>query len=82
MEEDRKFDIREIYLAVHHIIKYRGNFLNGTPMRSFKVENIELDTLFDQLNQLYAEIVPDNELAFDLAQVVDVKDVLSKDNHL
>lgn len=77
MEEDRKFDIREIYLAVHHIIKYRGNFLNGTPMRSFKVENIELDTLFDQLNQLYAEIVPDNELAFDLAQVADVKDVLS-----
>lgn len=77
MEEDRKFDIREIYLAVHHIIKYRGNFLNGTPMRSFKVENIELDTLFDRLNQLYEEIIPDNELAFDLEQVADVKEVLS-----
>ncbi|AOW75127.1 type II CRISPR RNA-guided endonuclease Cas9 [Pediococcus acidilactici] len=77
MEKDRKFDIREIYLAVHHIIKYRGNFLNGTPMRSFKVENIELDTLFDRLNQLYEEIIPDNELAFDLEQVADVKEVLS-----
>lgn len=77
MEKDRKFDIREIYLAVHHIIKYRGNFLNGTPVRSFKVENIELDTLFDRLNQLYEEIIPDNELAFDLEQVADVKEVLS-----
>lgn len=77
MEKDRKFDIREIYLAVHHIIKDRGNFLNGTPMRSFKVENIELDTLFDRLNQLYEEIIPDNELAFDLEQVADVKEVLS-----
>ena len=27
-EENTKFDIRLIYLAIHHIIKYRGNFLN------------------------------------------------------
>lgn len=26
MTSDRKFDIREIYLAIHHIVKYRGNF--------------------------------------------------------
>ena len=26
-EEDRKFDIRMVYLALAHIIKYRGNFL-------------------------------------------------------
>lgn len=28
INEQRKFDIRLIYLAVHHIIKYRGNFLH------------------------------------------------------
>lgn len=27
MSEDRQFDIRLVYLALHHIIKYRGNFL-------------------------------------------------------
>lgn len=27
MLENRKFDIREIYLALHHIVKYRGHFL-------------------------------------------------------
>jgi len=28
MESDEKADIRLIYLAIHHIIKYRGNFLH------------------------------------------------------
>ena len=27
ISEDKKFDIRMIYLAIHHIMKYRGNFL-------------------------------------------------------
>lgn len=27
MEDDEQHDIREVYLAVHHILKYRGNFL-------------------------------------------------------
>ena len=27
-EDDSKFDIRLVYLAIHHIIKYRGNFLH------------------------------------------------------
>lgn len=27
MEDDAQHDIREIYLAVHHMVKYRGNFL-------------------------------------------------------
>lgn len=26
MEDDAQHDIREIYLAVHHMVKYRGNF--------------------------------------------------------
>ncbi len=27
-EDDTQFDIRLVYLAIHHIIKYRGNFLH------------------------------------------------------
>lgn len=30
MTEKRQFDVREIYLAMHHIIKYRGHFLLGS----------------------------------------------------
>lgn len=36
MTEDRQFDIREVYLAIHHIVKYRGNFLQDTPVENFK----------------------------------------------
>ena len=39
MNEDKKFDIRMIYLAVVHIVKYRGNFLfNG----DFNIENAQV----------------------------------------
>lgn len=27
MEDDKQHDIREVYFAVHHLLKYRGNFL-------------------------------------------------------
>lgn len=27
INEDRQFDLREVYLAVHHIVKYRGSLL-------------------------------------------------------
>ena len=35
MESEQKADIRLLYLALHHIIKYRGNFLNNS--KEFKV---------------------------------------------
>lgn len=46
---DKKFDIRLIYLAIHHIIKYRGNFLIDG---DFKKEdyNIVIDK-FKKLNE-------------------------------
>ena len=35
MESDEKADVRLLYLALHHMIKYRGNFLNNS--KEFKV---------------------------------------------
>ncbi len=35
MHEKRQFDIREVYLAMHHIIKYRGNFFEFSPNEFF-----------------------------------------------
>lgn len=29
MTDNRQHDLREVYLAIHHIVKYRGHFLNS-----------------------------------------------------
>ena len=53
-----KFDIREIYLALAHMIKYRGNFLTEGEMSSIgndpqTIVDIfnEIDSTFDEINQ-------------------------------
>lgn len=38
IESDEKFDIRLIYLVIHHIVKYRGNFLY--PGQQIEVQNL------------------------------------------
>ena len=39
-------DIRLVYLALHHIIKYRGNFLYNN---SFNIENLDIEAKLDEL---------------------------------
>ncbi|GLB47435.1 hypothetical protein WR164_14140 [Philodulcilactobacillus myokoensis] len=51
--ENKKADIKEIYLAIHHIVKYRGNFLDNTPVSSFEASELHLDELFPLINNLY-----------------------------
>ncbi len=53
VETSEKMDLRLIYLALHHAIKYRGNFLyEGT---DFNIDNIKIDEklqlLFDFLEE-------------------------------
>lgn len=52
---DKKFDIRLVYLAMHNIIKYRGNFLfEGMQFNSQNINNVindnlnQLDSMFDE----------------------------------
>ena len=43
MEDDERHDIREVYLAIHHMMKYRGNFLTEgelAPSSVFDVEDL------------------------------------------
>ena len=65
MTQDRKFDLREVYLAVGHIMKYRGNFLNGTPVKDFNASKIEINKTIDDLNELYASLIPEHQICFD-----------------
>ncbi|MFK5675733.1 type II CRISPR RNA-guided endonuclease Cas9 [Ligilactobacillus sp. LYQ60] len=63
MNENKKFDLREIYIAIHHIVKYRGNFLKSTPVNSFNTSKIDLKTDIDAINQLLDDkkVVINNE---------------------
>lgn len=40
MHDDKQHDLREVYLAMHHIMKYRGNFL-------LEADHLDLDAVFD-----------------------------------
>lgn len=63
MNEDKKFDLREIYIAIHHIVKYRGNFLKSAPVNSFNTSKIDLKADIDAINHLLGEkkVVINNE---------------------
>lgn len=54
-----KVDIRLVYLAIHHIIKYRGNFLYGNS--EFNVETLNIK---EKLNEVFASLTTCEELDF------------------
>ncbi len=70
VQDTSKGDIRLVYLAIHHLIKYRGNFLYGNS--SFNVNNLNLEekikSVFESLqNNIEAlEIPEDYEELIDL----------------
>lgn len=54
IEERNKVDIRLVYLAIHHIIKYRGNFLYEGEFREDSIQiNENLDTVYEFLKEKY-----------------------------
>lgn len=65
-----KKDIRLVYLALHHIIKYRGNFLYNND--NFKVNDINIA---DKLKEAF-ELIDDKEL-FTLNTEIDYKNLES-----
>lgn len=64
---DNKADIRWVYLALHHIIKYRGNFLyEGQRLEEYgeSVESQIMQIMEMLLGQEYADILPSGSVAF------------------
>ena len=76
MTEDRKFDLREIYLAIHHIVKYRGNFLYNTPVKDFEASKIDVASSIEKLNKLYEELAIDQKIEFDLHNASEIEGVI------
>jgi CRISPR-associated endonuclease Csn1 len=54
IKEENKVDIRLVYLAIHHIIKYRGNFLyDGDFSNDTSKVDDNLEIILEFLNQNY-----------------------------
>lgn len=75
-----KKDIRLVYLAIHHIIKYRGNFLfQGA---NFNVKNLNIIEKLKELFQSLLENVQDLQIPDEYEEMLDFnkieKDMLEK----
>lgn len=80
MTEDRQFDIREVYLAIHHIVKYRGHFLNSAPVSSFKSGKLDLKRRFNEINEAFKSVYPDLDIAFKIDNAEKIKELLLDTN--
>jgi CRISPR-associated endonuclease Csn1 len=77
MTEDREFDVRLVYLAIHHIMKHRGHFL----FDSFKIDKKGMSgfeegfaAFGNVLNRMY-------DISLDTSHEAQIKDIL-KDKSL
>jgi CRISPR-associated endonuclease Csn1 len=80
MTQDRKFDLREVYLAIHHIVKYRGNFLQDTPVRMFDASEIDVKKTLSELNDLFDQQSEENKIHFNLDNADEVEKILLDHN--
>lgn len=69
MNNKEKFDIRLVYLAIHHIIKYRGNFLYEGDLKNSNNEIIET------INKLIEFVENDLDILFK-GETEDIVDIL------
>lgn len=76
MTEDKKFDIREIYLAIHHIVKYRGNFLVSTPISSFTQEAVDFKKDAFDLNEYFLQIHSESKFEIETTKIQEISELL------
>lgn len=79
MTEDRKFDLREVYLAIHHIVKYRGNFLQDTPVQDFNATKIDVKKTITEINQFFAEYPEEKQLVLNVNNAQKISQIIRDD---
>lgn len=81
MYSKEKKDIRLVYLALHHIIKYRGNFNYGG--KSFNINSVDigvkLEEFFDYVKE-YCDILEINDYSVDSIQYQELLNILKEDS--
>lgn len=58
------------------MIKYRGNFLNSTPVAHFDTSKINFASDLNELNSLYLNEDPNNIFEINLQNVKEISDIL------
>lgn len=58
IDKDKKFDLRLVYLALAHIVKYRGHFLIEGNLNT---QNSSISGTFEKFLSSYKEIFPDEK---------------------
>lgn len=80
MNNKEQKDIRLVYLALHHIIKYRGNFNYGG--KNFNTENIDitskLEEVFENIRN-YCDILEINEDSLDAINYQEILNCLNEE---
>lgn len=82
INSDEKFDLREIYLAIHHIIRNRGNFLNETPTydhngkSNFTSTKLDLRGQIEKLNEFYQVIDEENKVLLNTDNIEKVEEII------
>lgn len=71
--DSSKEDIRLVYLALHHIIKYRGNFLyNGD---SFNVNNLDLNEKLKNVFEAFINYIPSLEISENYFDIISLEEL-------
>lgn len=72
MNQERKFSVVELYAAIHHIVKSRGNHLYDTPASKFDTSKIDLISKLESLSKVlaHAEMFDLSNIDFESAKNV------------
>ena len=77
LDGEKKYDMRLYYLAMHHIVKYRGHFLyEGESAGDIH----DLGKLIGDLNAALTEVYGDGVISFDESRANEAKDILIGDS--
>lgn len=87
MKDDQKHDIREIYVAIHHIMKYRGNFLHDESIETYRSgmsslgggdEKTILSTkILDDLNNAFADNLATQGISVNSASADQINEIVT-----
>lgn len=73
INNSEKKDIRLVYLAIHHIIKYRGNFLyQGS---DFNLNNLDIEEKLNDLFLLLSRDIPNLEIPEEYEDLIEFKKI-------
>lgn len=71
IENKEKEDIRLVYLAIHHIIKYRGNFLYNS--ENFNINNLNIEERLKDVFSTLIELGPNLDIPENYDEVLNLK---------